>query len=312
MLRPILGTVVLVVFASALLSAEQHKLYRPPHSVLLYVFADPDGLRLASPNGDIVVKPPIQIGTTWGALSLPALSPKGDLVAWGFAVRMNSHADVLHRARFVLGVYSVKTKQWRTFGDFDHVAAAAFSPDGSSVAFVVEQDRQYTAQILHIATEGIKVVHPRLKKNEALAGSFLSWSPDSRSLAVVITDGERRSPMIMDLESGSVQPLASGDSYLAVWSPNGKWLVYSRGDEVVVAHADGTRPRTILKVRDTLFGTARYVRGPIVWSPDATSVLVNVGRGESQNDIVLVDLERGIRSRKIRNGPVVFGWAPAN
>jgi Tol biopolymer transport system component len=39
-----------------------------------------------------------------------------------------------------MGVYSVRDKTWKQYGDFYQVGSAAFSPDGKKVAFIDEPD----------------------------------------------------------------------------------------------------------------------------------------------------------------------------
>ena len=39
-----------------------------------------------------------------------------------------------------MGVYSVRDKTWKQYGDFEMVGSAAFSPDGKRIAFDGEED----------------------------------------------------------------------------------------------------------------------------------------------------------------------------
>ena len=77
-----------------------------------------------------------------------AISPSGDRIAGGISFMLN--VDVLKCdprkptwcdphprpiVKNVLGVYSVRDKTWKHYGDFEVVGSAAFSSDGERIAF---------------------------------------------------------------------------------------------------------------------------------------------------------------------------------
>jgi hypothetical protein len=53
-----------------------------PDSVLL--FGTYNDIRIVTPGGALSLKPPLDIKTNQGYFAFPSISPKGDLIAWGF------------------------------------------------------------------------------------------------------------------------------------------------------------------------------------------------------------------------------------
>jgi eukaryotic-like serine/threonine-protein kinase len=67
---------------------------------------------------------------------------------------------------------------------------------------------------------------------------------------------------------GSPRRLGSIEGHAGAWSPDGKSLVFSKGNELFVARNDGSEPRKIL----TTMGTSSDLR----WSPDASHLRFTV------------------------------------
>jgi hypothetical protein len=96
---------------------------------------------------------PQLLGSTENSLSpLWAISPSGDRVAGGLRFLLNADivkcdptkkewCDLQPRPiyKFVLGVYSVREKTWKQYGDFSLIGSVAFSPDGKRIAFKEEK-----------------------------------------------------------------------------------------------------------------------------------------------------------------------------
>jgi serine/threonine protein kinase/Tol biopolymer transport system component len=107
----------------------------------------------------------------------------------------------------------------------DRVAAPAIAPDGRRLAFTV--DRHGITQLYVIDSDGghARVIAPTL----TLRGD-LAWAPDSQSiLGGIVRDGEPRLARIF-LDGSPPQPMASEYSVDPVWSPDGKYFVYSGAD----------------------------------------------------------------------------------
>jgi Tol biopolymer transport system component len=106
----------------------------------------------------------------------------------------------------------------------DRVGAPAIAPDGR-VAFTVE--KQDATQLYLMDSDG---AHPHaIATNLAVRGD-LAWSPDSRSIiGAIVRDGEPRLARIF-LDGRPPQAMSSEYSIDPVWSPDGKYFVYSGAD----------------------------------------------------------------------------------
>jgi Tol biopolymer transport system component len=113
----------------------------------------------------------------------------------------------------------------------DRVGAPAIAPDGRRIAFTVE--RGATTQLYVIDSDGAnaRTITPTL----ALRGG-LAWDPDSQSIVgAIVHDGEPRLTRIF-LDGSSPRPMVSDYSVDPVWSPDGKYFVYS-GAQVATTFA---------------------------------------------------------------------------
>jgi Tol biopolymer transport system component len=119
------------------------------------------------------------------------------------------------------------------------VGAPAIAPDGSRIAFVAEEQGKTTLYL--IGSDGSDLT--------VLAGSLVlkgspAWAPDGRSVVVAaVRDGE---PRLTRLFINGEAPLTLVAEYARdpVWSPNGRFLIYSGADvgttfPVRAAAADG-------------------------------------------------------------------------
>jgi Tol biopolymer transport system component len=104
----------------------------------------------------------------------------------------------------------------------DRVGAPAIAPDGSRIAFIVE--RRAATQLYVVDSDGgnPRAIAPTL----ALRGD-LAWAPDSQSIVgAIVREGEPRLARIF-LNGSSPRPMVSDYSVDPVWSPDGKYFVYS-------------------------------------------------------------------------------------
>jgi serine/threonine protein kinase/Tol biopolymer transport system component len=107
----------------------------------------------------------------------------------------------------------------------DRVGAPAIAPDGRRIAFSVE--KQGKTQLYVIDSDGgnARLVSAAL----ALSGD-LAWTPDSQSIVgAIVKDGEPNLSKIR-LDGTPTQPMTTEYSLNPVWSPDGKYLVYSGAD----------------------------------------------------------------------------------
>jgi hypothetical protein len=107
-------------------------------------------------------------------------------------------------------------------GTADRVGAPTIAPDGHRIAFVVE--RRGATQLYAVDSDGR---NPKaVTRTLALRGD-LAWAPDSRSIVgALVSDGQPRLARIF-LDATPPQSMVSDYSVDPVWSPDGKYFVYS-------------------------------------------------------------------------------------
>jgi serine/threonine protein kinase/Tol biopolymer transport system component len=107
----------------------------------------------------------------------------------------------------------------------DRVGAPAISPDGRRIAFTVARRDRTELHVIDSDGNNAGVIATAL----VLRGD-LAWTPDSRSIVTaVVRNGEPRLEKIF-LDGSPSQPLASEYSMDPVWSPDGKYFVFSGAD----------------------------------------------------------------------------------
>ena len=285
------------------LCAQNNQTFSMPDSVLLIASPYHD-LRVVSPDHIQVLLPPVNVGQ----FNPPSIAPRGDYIAWGFAV--SDAPRRRHPGRFTMGIYSIAEQKWRNYGEFDDIGAAAFSPDGSKVAFVAEQnDREKELLMLDVATGKISAWEKATLSWSAGGKGSLGWSPDGKRLAVELQKiGGSLFIGILDLDTGNLQPV--GDGFEPAWSPTGEWIAYidPTGEKCMLVHPDGTGTKIAKSVGGRVFGHREFAWG-LVWSPDGKKLLLNEVKGDGPSlDVLLLDLESGRVTRKSRNGLPAYGW----
>jgi WD40 repeat protein len=297
--------------------------FSEPQSTLL--FSPPGGdtnygdYALVTPSGNFTVP---QLPGSVGHLISPnwAISPSGDLVAGGLSFMLNADivkcdpkikgwCDPHPRPIFksVMGVYSVRDKAWKQYGDFEIVGSAAFSPDGKRIAFYEEK-----GCTVAICDEGLMILDLETGHMGTILGSIqvdwrnqISWSPDGKFLAVSATSPGYGRIVVFDVATGKMKTIAEGTN--PSWSPNGDWIAYALTVQCMIIHPDGTGARSVLdKERKWMKYT---LDSPILWSPDEERLLLNQRKiFDSHPRVIMVDLATGHAIMKSKEGELVTGW----
>ncbi|AHG88424.1 protein kinase [Gemmatirosa kalamazoonensis] len=183
---------------------------------------------------------------------------------------------------------------WRP-NDGTVVGAAAVSPDGARLCVPVRRRGRSTLHCMAADGSGVRAVAESLDVRGAA-----SWSPDGAWLAAAAADA--RGVRIYKIPLGGGAPVRLVDSVSSnpVWSPDGRFIVYSaapRGRSVPVAAVtpDG-RPYALPPlVVDRIGESYRFL-------PDARRMVVKLG-GFRRQDLWLLDVATGRRRPLTRLRP---------
>jgi tricorn protease len=142
-------------------------------------------------------------------------SPEGDYVA----IHHHGEIFIVPTDAEIGEKMQVTNSSWRDQG-------AEFSPDGRYLAYLSDETREQEVWLFDRTTQARKKVsvHPSFKEIGA-------WSPDSTRVAFVAANRL----FVAGVEAGSSTELAyneAGGYQVTGFSPDGKWLVYSRRDDI--------------------------------------------------------------------------------
>lgn len=101
-----------------------------------------------------------------------------------------------------------------------------YSPDGKWIAYV--SDRSGREELYVSAVDGAGEPQ-KLTDIDALKASY-TWSPDSTQIAFTSSDGKLRTVAVASKETKEITASRYGNVGKPDWSPDGKWLAYSKPD----------------------------------------------------------------------------------
>jgi dipeptidyl aminopeptidase/acylaminoacyl peptidase len=174
--------------------------------------------------------------------------------------------------------------------------APAWSPDGSRIAFVRNEDaRLETREDFDLWT--VDIDGGRLTRLTDTSTKEIEprWSPDGSRIVYVrypvdaaLGADVRSSLVLRDLATGNERELVPAEelNYDPAWSPDGERLAFVRGDddehsEIAVVDVDDGTMEALVALGDTVFSPA--------WSPDGTTIAF-VGRVDGNDDVYLLEL----------------------
>jgi tricorn protease len=105
--------------------------------------------------------------------------------------------------------------------------AVNYSPDGKWLAFI--SDRSGREELYVTAVDGAGEPQ-KLTDIDALKGGY-NWSPDSKEIAFTATDSKLRKITVASKQIVEMDSSRYGNISTPEWSPDGKWLAYSKQDE---------------------------------------------------------------------------------
>ncbi len=298
----------LLAFTSSV-EANKDNLPRMPGGVLLVGRFPGD---LAVTVGESTT--PIQGGGSWEVI--PSLSADGRVVA---SARLIPDNSLESQPTYLVGTYDVAANEWTNYNDLEiRGGTVAISPDGSKLACSKMAAGDALLHILDLKTGKIWV------GPEATKGAgFLTWSPDSRSIALGmdVQGGAEGTSIslpeiyVLHLEDGKMAKIAEGTA--PSWSPSGEWIAFSdysvfhhgkyadTAYRLSLVHPDGTGSVELLRRGEDLVL-------PPIWSPDSKDLLIQRPEEDSVNprvNVSVLDLATLNLTVKFRKTPKVYGWA---
>ena len=176
-------------------------------------------------------------------------------------------------------------------------SAAAPSPDGQRVCFVLRRDQRSTLRCSLADGSGPTMLAESLDVRGAP-----SWSPDGKWIAVAARDSGAVRVFKIRVEDGTEERLIDSVSSNPVWSPDGRFILYSgtpRGRSVPLnAVTPEGKPFSLsfgALLVDRLGDSYRFL-------PDGKSVVVKLG-GFRRQDFWLIDIATGRRRQLTRLQP---------
>jgi hypothetical protein len=160
---------------------------------------------------------------------------------------------------------------------------AAYSPDGTKIAFMNNYDGDFEICVMNADGTGVK----QLTKNSAL-DTFPSWSPDGTKIAFASNRDGDLDIWVMNAD-GSEQTNITNDDPSSDdaphWSPDGKWIAIET-DRYSSWHIELITPDG---KDEATAGSVAYDSWFDSWSPDGKSILVESNRS-GDYDIYRYDL----------------------
>ena len=171
--------------------------------------------------------------------------------------------------------YDTVTKLSRRLSKYSGLnAGGAISPDGKTIALVLNRDNQVDLYIRSLEGSDLR----RITRDKAVEASPC-WSPDGKTLCFVSDSSGR--PLLYTVDpfrGGRPEPLrglAGSERVTPCWSPLGK-LTYSAkvGRDYVVAVADMTTGKPVMETVGPEGKPASIAGEGPVWAPDGRHVAV--------------------------------------
>lgn len=185
-----------------------------------------------------------------------------------------------------------------------------WSPDGQWIAFLRDAAGDERFQIWVMRRDGL-----RLRQLSSASGAGhrdIAWSPDGTQLAFVSNSTAHKYGLeIVDVATGQPRALSkfSQEDARPCWSPDGRWLVFSRDADLHLAPAAGGEA---IRLEARVGGKGESVDGR--WSPDGKAIAFTTSaRGRTEIALAHLDGTAVRRVEILTNSPhpsTEAGWRP--
>ncbi len=177
--------------------------------------------------------------------------------------------------------------------------AASWSPDGSRISYT-ERTREYFSGKLNViqfdpatgrASDPNTLYASKTDRGGGWSIRKAQWSPDSRSLAVVLQDSGWDNVYLIPAAGGAPKPVTHGnwEDESPEFSPDGKSLA-------IVSNRNGPQQRSIWiapadggSARELAQFTTEGVQSAASWSPDGKKIYFHRSSPESSGDLLVAN-----------------------
>jgi Tol biopolymer transport system component len=165
---------------------------------------------------------------------------------------------------------------------------AAWSPDGTRLAFAAERDDPLgdilLAEVRPGRLENLRNLTPRLPPAATLERAP-AWSPEGSRIAYVSNQSGVTKLWVVNADGSGARQLTGNDpavDLFPTWSPDGRWIAYERRGEgqirIAIVPAEGGVPRIL-----PWPGTAMMP----AWSPEGSAIAF-VSNADGDQDVYIV------------------------
>lgn len=162
----------------------------------------------------------VQLTDNIGNAFSPSFSPDGRQIA--FVNRAANGPSSL----WVMGSHGENPHVLYTASN--NIVGAAWSPDGTRIAFAMAVDSQFTYEIFLLSPANTKASPQRTSSGLSGIGGSLAWSPDSKNLLIFAGPVQAREVYRLELATRTATRLTfGGNNAAAAYSPDGQYIVFN-------------------------------------------------------------------------------------
>jgi eukaryotic-like serine/threonine-protein kinase len=171
-----------------------------------------------------------------------------------------------------------------------NVGNAAISPDGKYLAYSVSEDGKRSLWTKHLATDSQTQIVPPVEAGGLNPNTF---THDGGYIYYIRHDQQNPQGTLYQVPvlGGASKKILTNIAFPISLSPDGKQFAFGRyyadsnEDELLVANADGTKERSLLRPHP-----GRLSEAAASWSPDGKTVAVGYGQQDSGGDYIVMAL----------------------
>jgi len=191
----------------------------------------------------------------------------------------------------------------------NNIGAPSWSPDGSTIAYVAATASGSSIHIVSADGSDDRSVGPVIPPG---SHSYLtaSFSPDGTTLVFDKGTDSGFGIFAMDVDGSHERQLSVGTSdYNPSWSPDGRWIVFTRQEDpmesdIFAMHPDGT---DVHRLTESEPGETNL---NAVWSPDGHEIAYVSGHSGGPGGLVIMRTDGSAARTIIRDGVLGIDWQP--